>query len=350
MLFRSGTLAGIRTCLVESGCHSAALQPHFSGAVAEFVASSVVELLPRHQNVAVIDARASSFRQLRDSSLVEAPVRHESPERAGLPQHGGLPSMPMVRRASSRAASAQFALDSSRGLLPTTASCHPSQVSRSPSSSSSVGSNELRAWRLGRGNLVYSAGNSVAHGALITVLRNFFEERAAGADAIGAADAIEAMDALGVSPPRMADGRPLHQLPFDVTSRSRVTFAQLCREVQRVLELSDEGSESTTSPAPALFSRGRAGSTISDSLWPSNTPEGSGRGQAPFMRRMSGRLGGLATIASDTTLDTLESRWLEGEQQRQRDFAVVRTPYRGSSRTINALVDRRFLYLGKEEE
>ena len=205
----------------------------------------------------------------------------------------------------------------------------------------------------------------MAHGTLITVLHNFFEERAAGADAIGAADAIEAMDALGVSPPKMADGRPLHQLPFDVTSRSRVTFAQLCREVQRVLELSGEGGLPRTPSESPLFCRGRADSASSE-VWPTNAlqPTSSesslstdGRGRLPLTRRMSSRPGGgLATIASDTMLDTLESRWLEGEQQSRRElaqasrrgFAVIRSPYRGSSRTINALVDRRFLYLGSE--
>ena len=43
---RAGALAGIRTCLVESGCHSIELQPHFPDAPASFVASSVAELIP----------------------------------------------------------------------------------------------------------------------------------------------------------------------------------------------------------------------------------------------------------------------------------------------------------------
>jgi len=47
----------------------------------------------------------------------------------------------------------------------------------------------------------------------------------------------------------------------------------------------------------------------------------------------------LSTIASDTTLDTLERRWLDAEQSR------TEMP-RG--RTLDALVDRRFQYLGKE--
>ena len=46
---RAGSLAGVRTCLVESGCHQHALQPHFADAPAEFVAASVASLIPPHR-------------------------------------------------------------------------------------------------------------------------------------------------------------------------------------------------------------------------------------------------------------------------------------------------------------
>ena len=42
----AGTLAGIRTCLVESGCHTAALQSFFPRDRADYVAANLGELLP----------------------------------------------------------------------------------------------------------------------------------------------------------------------------------------------------------------------------------------------------------------------------------------------------------------
>ena len=47
---RAGVQAGIKTCLVESGCHSVGLQPNFPRDRAHFVARSVKELIP-HQFV-----------------------------------------------------------------------------------------------------------------------------------------------------------------------------------------------------------------------------------------------------------------------------------------------------------
>jgi len=63
---RAGVQAAIRTCLVESGCHCAALQKHYPADRAEFVASSVAELLPpswyaHFRAVADLNRRTKSF-------------------------------------------------------------------------------------------------------------------------------------------------------------------------------------------------------------------------------------------------------------------------------------------------
>ena len=53
---------------------------------------------------------------------------------------------------------------------------------------------------------------------------------------------------------------------------------------------------------------------------------------------------GLSTVFSDVALDTLESRWTEQGRDEPRSPARAG----GSSRAIDALVDRRFVYLGRE--
>ena len=126
----------------------------------------------------------------------------------------------------------------------------------------------LRTWRLGKGNLVYNSAGMAASGALrtqplIVMLRAFFDYRTQPKSelqlsndplpTISATDALDAMRALGISPPTMPDGRPLHRFPFEVTGRSRVTFAQLCRAVQ------------VSSPARHTAPR------VHDAIWPSNT-------------------------------------------------------------------------------
>ena len=113
--------------------------------------------------------------------------------------------------------------------------------------------------------MVYSAGGGSVQGPLIQMLRRYFEEHAQRSpddvDAlptISAADALAAMRALGITPPSRPDGRPLHRLPFDVTSaRSRVTFAALCREVRTSLERTSTsgGREAGAAARAAALSR-----------------------------------------------------------------------------------------------
>ena len=88
------------------------------------------------------------------------------------------------------------------------------------------------------------------------------------------------------------------------------------------------------------------------------SPRSSGRFEPPSpTRKGSGRRlsGSLPPCTSDTALETLEKRWQEA-QQAQRPRLVdggyhyhfldgVRLP---ASRQVQALVDRRFLYLGRE--
>jgi len=197
---KAGTLAGIRTCLVESGCHNETLQRHFfPDAITDYVAESIAELIP----------------PLRRSGH---PWRHSS--------------FDVCLELT------QVAKHSSAG---------------SPSA--------LRAWQLGHGNLVYSArSGGDLPGPLILLLRDFFEQRAQlknfshgtrvyssshisrnswpndNLTTISVAAALEAMQALGVCPPSEGSNKLRHH-PFGVSCK-RVTFAQLCRKVQHSLEAS----------------------------------------------------------------------------------------------------------------
>ena len=56
------------------------------------------------------------------------------------------------------------------------------------------------------------------------------------------------------------------------------------------------------------------------------------------MRRAREGGGALPLCKSDTTLETFEKRWQTDSSRRSG----------GSSRTVQALVDRSFLYLGRE--
>ena len=165
---RAGSLAGVRTCLVESGCHQHALQPHFADAPAEFVAASVASLIPPHRRHDPSERpRTVAFDLCQPRAAIMARPGSISP--VGTP--------PVTRQAS----------DSTGGAT---------------EGASAAG---LRAWRLGAGNMVYwHTGEGPAdHGSavpLILALRSFFEERAAPEDGlatVSARDALEAMRALG---------------------------------------------------------------------------------------------------------------------------------------------------------
>ena len=304
----AGTLAGIRTCLVESGCHSLSLQPHFPEAPATFVASSIAELIPPQRRQAARRWKQISF-DVCAASTSPAPKPAKPAATSSAP-------LPDIVRQTSDGSSAS-----------------------------------LRAWQLGQGNLVYSAGSGAMHGPLILMLRTFFEQHAArGPDAedslptISAADDLEAMRALGCLPATVSDDRPLHTLPFDVTSRSRVTFAQLCREAQRALE----ASLGRRTAREFVFDRGAAARDRDGSP---QTPKRKSVDQLPDeapavlqsetgIRRRNGCLKGLGgtalpPCASDNSLETLAERWQHQARQ-------------PASRTVHALVERRFLVLGKE--
>jgi len=200
---RAGSLAGVRTCLVESGCHQHALQPHFADAPAEFVAASVASLIPPHR-------RHDPSERPRTVAFDLCQPRVAIMARPGSISPVGTP--PVTRQAS----------DSTGGAT---------------EGASAAG---LRAWRLGAGNMVYwHTGEGPAdHGSavpLILALRSFFEERAAPEDGlatVSARDALEAMRALG-------GNAVLRRIAGCSSEAGRVTFAQLCRQVQGSLE-SDE--------------------------------------------------------------------------------------------------------------
>ncbi|EOD08349.1 hypothetical protein EMIHUDRAFT_217475 [Emiliania huxleyi CCMP1516] len=203
---RAGSLAGVRTCLVESGCHQHALQPHFADAPAEFVAASVASLIPPHR-------RHDPSERPRTVAFDLCQPRVAIMARPGSISPVGTP--PVTRQAS----------DSTGGAT---------------EGASAAG---LRAWRLGAGNMVYwHTGEGPAdHGSavpLILALRSFFEERAAPEDGlatVSARDALEAMRALGGN----AVLRRIAGCSSEAGRAGRVTFAQLCRQVQGSLE-SDE--------------------------------------------------------------------------------------------------------------
>ena len=210
------------------------------------------------------------------------------------------------------------------------------------------------------------------------MLRSFFDEHARsdagthegthggthGAHALptlSAADALKAMRALGVSPPALPDGRPVHRLPFEVSSLSRVTFAQLCRAVQRSLEaagarphvgcrrsfvfeeqvhLPQDVEQQSFSPQmpshatpPQSPARGKrvheAPAVLQGGL---GLPEGSPRSGARGMR----------PCATEPSLEALGAQWHEKRP-------LLCGPVRASpSQQVDALVERRFVYLGRE--
>ena len=93
---RAGVQAGIKTCLVESGCHTAGLQPLFAHDRAHYVAASIKELIPhqcvratigtdvrRHERISHDAAASHSSRQPGISSLQPA-ARQRASDRAAL--------------------------------------------------------------------------------------------------------------------------------------------------------------------------------------------------------------------------------------------------------------------------
>ena len=408
---KAGALAGIRTCLVESGCHSIGLQPHFPDAPASFVAASVADLIPPKR-------RASAWRRISFDVCSEtmAPAGLRASPRA-LPRASPRTTAAVADSAGvvAEAAEAEAAAEEAAAIKvvaaaevaatpaaspaapPAAASpaLPPPSVSRQPSTDASQ---LLRSWQLGRGNLVYSARSGAMHGSILLVLRSWFEAHTAATDdecapTISAADALEAMRALGISPPTMDDGRPLHRFPFDVTAeRSRVTYARLCRAVQRALEAAAASSRSgaaeggpgagraisvfdhpthpsaraagspahresgETSPqpfSPALRQRWRAsggglGASSSSrgvGAVGGGGGDGGGTAEAPAVmltRRPSGRMGGrmsgrMPTVGSENNLEMLEKRWREARPVGRHG---------PSSRLVRALVEQRFLVLG----
>lgn len=240
---RAGVSAGIRTCLVESGCHSHQLQAFYPIDRADFVAESVAELLPP----ASLPRRVS----------------------AGL----DVATRPRTRKLSSEEPH------------------RPSAADGSPRASL----DSLRSWMLSRGNLVYASSKAPSLVPLVQRLRRYFDDQDPDATGyISATDTYLALKQLGIAPqqrtlPRAAtvDGllathaQPTNKPPptsaphvhtsgmgslsgvdegggsrfatVQVGALSRVTFRQFFREVQRGFELASLAPAALGSAAPAAL-------------------------------------------------------------------------------------------------
>ena len=149
--------AGMRTCLVESGCHSADLQSFFPRDRADYVAANLGELLPRECAPRVKLKKHGVQRILsceNDRSQTASLLRSRA---------GSVPELSQLD-----ASSASF----NAGHRPQTVA---------PSSLSHCG---LRSWMLARGNLVYAAaangGGSGGGGGdlpLMLKLHGFFDNK-----------------------------------------------------------------------------------------------------------------------------------------------------------------------------
>tara|TARA_B110001452_G_scaffold47032_1_gene35962 strand:- start:595 stop:1719 length:1125 start_codon:yes stop_codon:yes gene_type:complete len=307
----------VRTCLVESGCHAAELQPYFPDAIADYAAASVAELIPpsrrfadsgkwRRGTVAAFDLCTPTIKPVRRRPGARHLTRWTSRSSAKTAAHGQQIRQPLCF--SCDRVSCWLLLMRSPPLMPKQGSGVQWKEGGGSGGGGGVGpairanaapagwglpglskqisaDRSLRAWQLGHGNLVYSAaaaGSACAaadvQGPLILVLRRFFEQRARehaghaaaatassssrasasvlataaatgtaaaatgtaaaasttgngaaegqnngddGGDSlptISAADALEAMGALGIKPPPTPDGRLIHRFPFDLGS------------------------------------------------------------------------------------------------------------------------------------
>jgi hypothetical protein len=244
---RAGVSAGIRTCLVESGCHSHQLQAFYPTDRADFVAESVAELLPP----------ASLPRRVSAGLDVATPARTRKPS-----------------------------------------SEEPRRPSAAPGSSPRASLDSLRSWMLSRGNLVYASSKAPSLVPLVQRLRRYFDDQDPDATGyISATDTYLALKQLGIAPqqrtlpraatvngllaahdqppPAVAAARHAHAgtsgmgslagvgegggsrfATVQVGALSRVTFRQFFREVQRGFELASvapaaHGSAPPAAPAPS---------------------------------------------------------------------------------------------------
>ena len=336
-----GAMSGIKTCLVESGCHAVSMQKHFPEAKADFVASSIAELIPPERRRAGRWRRISfdhCQRVVQPAPLPPLPTTPPLSPDALMP-HRSTTTGPVVVESQRPPAVAKM----------------PSVV-RQPSDSFSHASSALRAWQLGHGNLVYSAGTQTLQGGpLILRLRSFFEEHAAkdfsdgpsSSGTISAADAMEAMRALGISPPARTDGRGIVRFPFEVSDGTRVTYAKLCQEVLRALEATGGRRHTVFEQAPKVVRQTSSGGSS-----PSSRASQAEEAPAVLQSLPSSKMI-MPTVLSETALDALTSQYERQQTEpttREAAQEWVERPlaHAPPSRQVKALVDRRFLYLGRE--
>ena len=128
---RAGVRAGLRTCLVESGCHAATLQPYFPRDRVDYVAANLGELLP---------PEFAPRSALKYGELGLGKAAREVLLRQALASSGGcvapLPSGGDGERKRRH-----------------------NGASGARSRTASTGQMDLRSWMLARGNLIYAAAN-----------------------------------------------------------------------------------------------------------------------------------------------------------------------------------------------
>lgn len=232
---RAGMRAGLTTCLVETGCHSHDLQNFYPADSAHFVAASVAHLLPpNYLEEGVLDCTTHPATESPGSSTDQLPRRSVPAQ------------LPPLRAAVA-----------------------------TPSS--------LRSWILARGNLIHASSMEAVTVPLIQRLREYFDSKdPSGTGYITIFDVFQALEELGIAPSPKTSARSQHPSPrgcptipgdvmaqtesrkaiasgmsgyhlrtfviecgsgssaIDVSSLARVTFRQLCREVQHCMNMSAE--------------------------------------------------------------------------------------------------------------
>ena len=242
---------GLRTCLVESGCHASSLQRFFPRDRADYVAANLGELLPRKYTART----ALAYPELGLGSAAKEAMCREA--KKGVGGAAGRPSSVDAAQVGESPTQADGGAQSRR-------------ASRSKRVRfSSHGDIDLRSWMLARGNLVYAAagggtggtgggggggGGGGEHGSgvpLMLKLHAFFDAKAVfDAKAPGSLATIDAEDVR----------KALHELGLRASQPSTpgrgVSF----------------GAPSSTEVAPRLSAASSGFSPITSSPPPSSLP------------------------------------------------------------------------------
>ena len=145
---RAGVRNGLRTCLVESGCHASSLQRFFPRDRADYVAANVGELLPRKYTART----ALAYPELGLGRTAKEAMSREAKKGVG-GAAGRSASIDATQMQASESSTQAGGGEQSR------------RVKRSQRVRfSSHGDMDLRSWMLARGNLVYAAASGSGGG------------------------------------------------------------------------------------------------------------------------------------------------------------------------------------------